>query len=85
MKEKTCCFSMHRAIPPHDYNQIKKLLYDTINHLIKIGIIYFGSGGALGFDTLAAQAVLELKKQYPIIKLIMVYPCKNQTLFWKRY
>ena len=39
--------------------------------------------GALGFDTLAALAVLELKQQYPQIKLILVLPCRNQTREWK--
>ncbi len=33
-------------------------------------------------DTLAAQTVLELKKDYPHIKLILVLPCRNQTRGW---
>lgn len=44
---------------------------------------YFGAGGALGFDTLAAQTVLELKKKYPDIRLILVLPCLSQTRNWK--
>ena len=36
----------------------------------------------MGFDTLAAQTVLELKKDYPHIKLILVFPCLNQTRGW---
>ena len=57
---------------------------------ISRGVIYFGSGGALGFDTLAAELVLELKLKYPFVKLIMVYPCHDQTKYWsandiKRY
>lgn len=83
MKEKTCCFTGHRIILPSDYSKIKKSLYITIQSLIEQGVIYFGSGGALGFDTLAAEIVLALKIQYPQIKLIMVYPCKSQTVFWK--
>ncbi len=82
MKDKTCCFTGHRDIPEHEREKVKKLLLFTIEKLIERGVIFFGSGGALGFDTLAAQAVLELKQKYPQIKLIMVYPCKDQTAFW---
>ncbi len=45
-------------------------------------MIYFGAGGARGFDTLAAQTIIELKQTYPQIKLILILPCKNQTLKW---
>ena len=34
---------------------------------------------ALGFDTLAAQTVLELKTEHPDVKLILVLPCLSQT------
>lgn len=46
--------------------------------------MYFGAGGALGFDTLATQCVLSLKKQYPHIKLILVLPCITQTKGWSK-
>ena len=38
--------------------------------------------GALGLDTLAAQAVLRLRERYPQIRLILVLPCLNQTRGW---
>lgn len=82
MREKTCCFTGHRNIPSSDYGKIKASLYAVIEGLISEGIVYFGCGGALGFDTLAAEIILELKLKYPHIKLIMVYPCRDQTLFW---
>ena len=50
---------------------------------IEQGYRYFGCGGALGFDTLAAQTVLELKNEYPQIRLILVLPCRDQTRDWK--
>ena len=50
---------------------------------IKNGYRFFGSGGALGFDMLAAQAVLELKEEYPEIRLILVLPCLSQAKYWK--
>lgn len=36
----------------------------------------------MGFDTLAAQTVLDLKSDYPQIKLILVLPCLSQTNGW---
>lgn len=50
---------------------------------IKNGYRFFGSGGALGFDMLAAQVVLELKEEYPEIRLILVLPCLSQAKYWK--
>ena len=52
--------------------------------LIESGIIYFGVGGALGFDTIAALTVLNLKEKYPQIKLIMVLPCIEQADSWSK-
>lgn len=46
--------------------------------------MYFGAGGALGFDTLAAQCVLSLRKRYSHIKLILVLPCTTQTKGWSK-
>jgi uncharacterized phage-like protein YoqJ len=53
-----------------------------VDWLIQHGVIFFGVGGAMGFDTLAAQVVLELREKYAEVKLILVLPCKNQTRGW---
>ncbi len=42
----------------------------------------FLSGGALGFDTLAAYAVLQKKKEYPDICLVLAMPCISQADRW---
>lgn len=82
MKDKTCCFTGHRQIPQEDFPAIYKELKETLISYIGQGYLYFGAGGALGFDTLAAQTVLELKTQFPKIKLILVLPCKDQNAKW---
>lgn len=82
MKEKTCCFTGHRHIPSEYLPAISKTLRDTLIFYIEQGYQYFGAGGALGFDTLAAQMVLNLKQRYPGIKLILVLPCKDQAARW---
>jgi uncharacterized phage-like protein YoqJ len=83
MKEKTVCFTGHRTIPMLKKWKIEKKLKETLEPLIDNGYCYFGAGGALGFDTIAAQTVLGLKKKHPEIKLILVLPCKNQTRGWE--
>ena len=83
MKEKTVCFTGHRTIPMLKKWKIEKKLKETLAALIDNGYCYFGAGGALGFDTIAAQTVLGLKKKHPEIKLILVLPCKNQTRGWE--
>ncbi len=84
MKEKSCFFTGHRIIPLSEFNKVKQSLYDNIISLIeKRDIKYFYAGGALGFDTLAAQAVIDLKKIYDI-KLVLVLPCRDQTARWSK-
>ena len=68
MKNKTACFTGHRDIPPLKRPGIKHRLEREIERSIQAGYEYFGAGGALGFDTLAAQTVLKLKERYPDIR-----------------
>ena len=83
MKNKTCCFTGHRKISKDEYVEIKKCLFEEIEKLISKGVCYFETGGALGFDTLAALAVLELRETHSHIKLILILPCKEQTRGWQ--
>lgn len=85
MKDRTACFTGHRLISDEQYDTVSKRLMDTIIGLINKGYRFFGSGGALGFDTMAAQTVLMLKQQYPHIYLILVLPCLSQTYGWSEY
>lgn len=84
-KAQTCCFSGHRNLPRERIHEIEKQLKDVLCKLIENGYCYFGAGSALGFDTLAAKAVLELKVKYPHIKLILVLPYKSQADGWTNH
>ena len=84
MKERTCCFTGHRKIPPMQSVEIAERLKTELIKLIDQGYLYFGAGGALGFDTIAAKAVLTLQQSCPQIKLILVLPCKTQTRGWEK-
>lgn len=81
-RERTCCFTGHRSLPQSQLSVIKQRVRTAMIGLIEQGVRYFGVGGALGFDTLAAQTVLQLKKLYPKIRLILVLPCADQSSGW---
>ena len=81
-KSITCCFSGHRKIPKDNYPFIQSNLRTAVVNNIEKGYRFFETGGALGFDTIAAQIVLELKETYPQIRLILVLPCVTQTKSW---
>lgn len=83
MRAQTCCFTGHRDIPQDQEQEIRRRLEGVLRCLIEKGIRYFGSGGARGFDLMAADVVLQLKKEFPHIRLIMVLPCRDQTRGWK--
>ena len=81
--EKTCCFTGHRDIPEDRMCDVKKRLADAVETLISEGYTAFIAGGALGFDTMAALAVLDARERKPEIVLHLVLPCPEQTKMWR--
>lgn len=75
-KEKTVCFTGHRLLKENQ-DVLFSTVYDTVELLIRDGYLYFCTGGARGFDALAAEVVLALKEQYPHIQLILILPFQN--------
>jgi len=81
-RSATCCFTGHRRIPAGERAALEQRLEEEIVNLIWQGVRYFGAGGAQGFDTMAALAVLRLRPEYPWIRFILVLPCIDQTDRW---
>ena len=81
MKSQTACFTGHRIL---DKTFTKKRLKNEIEKLIEKGVIFWGNGGSIGFDTISALTILELKEKHPQIKLIMVLPCRDQDKLWSK-
>lgn len=83
-KNITCFFTGHRFIQtskrPAVISRVKKI----IDFLYSEGYRIFVCGGAMGFDTIAALAVLDEKKSKTDIRLCLVLPCENQTDGWKK-
>ena len=79
--ELTACFTGHRIIDREDAPKIKENLRKAIDQCVEAGVTKFICGGALGFDTLAAQAVIEKKKSCQI-SLEIAVPCRDQDAKW---
>lgn len=82
LRERTCCFTGHRNISIETYCELFNITEKVVVRAIENGYKYFGTGGALGFDTISAQVVLKLKERYPDIRLILVLPCLKQSNSW---
>lgn len=82
MKEQTCCLTGHRELP-RDTDELVRRLTDAICGRIEAGVRHFGVGGAVGFDTLAAEVLLNLRDTlYPQIRVIAVEPFDGFTSRW---
>lgn len=80
---KKCCFTGHRTLL--NYDELKIKVYNTLVKLVDDGYTDFYAGGAIGWDTLCAQAVIALRdKEHKPIALHLVLPCPKeaQTSKW---
>ena len=82
MRYKTCFFTGHRRILTIDELRLHSKINAAVRDLYAIGVTHFISGGATGFDMLAAEAVAGLKKSFGDIKLSLYLPCENHTEKW---
>ena len=81
---ETCCFTGHRIIKVTP--ELVQRLQDTIINMIESGVTDFYDGGAIGFDMLCAETVIELKAEYSDIKLHLLLPCppEEQVKGWNK-
>ncbi len=77
-----CAFTGHRAIPTYATKAISDLLLRGIDYLYSRGVRVFYAGGALGFDTLAAETVLAYRKTHPGVRLFLCLPHRGQSERW---
>ena len=72
---RACAFTGHRVLP-QDFS--KAYLKEVIVRAIEQGTEIFYCGMAMGFDLLAAEAVLALRTEYSHIRLVLCIPFYNQ-------
>ena len=77
-----CIFTGHRTIPETRVKILSEILLSAVDSCYVIGIRDFYAGGALGFDTLAADAVLAYRKSHPDVRLHLILPCRGQEDRW---
>jgi len=82
MENGVCSFTGHRAIARPHRDRIGELLLRAISYAYENGVRVFLAGGAIGFDTLAAKAVISFRMTHPDVRLGLLIPCKNQSLKW---
>ena len=87
---RCCAFTGHRPKKlPWKYDEkdarciaLKAVLTEQIVRLAEAGVTDFFSGMALGVDTWAALAVLDLREKNPSVRLHCVLPCEGQEAAW---
>lgn len=82
-KPLSVCFTGHRILSSQERTHLSGLLDCVLEALYCRGYRDFLCGGALGFDTLAAQRVLCLRQAHPDVRLCMALPCSNQSARWR--
>ena len=81
---RTVCFTGHRTIA-EDKETLSARLYALLERFVtEQKITDFYTGGAVGWDALAALTVLKLRESYPEVKLHLVLPCpfEEQSAKW---
>ncbi|MEZ4508355.1 MAG: SLOG family protein [Eubacteriales bacterium] len=86
-----CCFTGHRpnalpALGKENTEEMQSLVYlldRAVDRALDDGVVCFYVGGAQGFDTLAAEAVLRRRQDYPALSLHLALPGRDQTEGWK--
>ena len=77
-----CFFTGHRDIDDIHMSRMTSLLDRILEDQYARGARVFRTGGAIGFDTVAALQVLKFKKKHPDVRLELCLPCKDQTAKW---
>ena len=78
----TCAFTGHREIKAAHQVGLSDLLLRAIGFAYNKGCRRFITGGALGFDTVAAREVLRFRLSHPDVLLIVFVPCLDQDMSW---
>lgn len=75
---KTCCFTGHRPEHlPENFEELLGRIDTAIRRAVDDGYDTFLTGMAIGFDRMAGYAVLRLKRQGFLIRLICAVPFKG--------
>lgn len=81
--KNACCFTGHRIVPAERMEELQQRLRAGILYLRdNMNITTFYAGGALGFDSFAAETVIAQREELKDIRLVIVLPCHDQDARW---
>ena len=78
----TCSFTGHRQIAKECRSGLISLLDRAVEYAYSEGCRCFMCGGAIGFDTLAARAVINFRMTHSDVRLVLALPCIEQDAKW---
>ena len=78
-KSQSVAFTGHRNIEGNKRLELRVAVDNALIELHQSGYRNFINGMAMGFDLLAASAVIALKRRFSDVKLIAVVPYRNQS------
>ena len=84
MDNGTCAFTGHRSIAAAHRGSVGELVFRAIEFAYGEGCRTFLSGGAIGFDTLAAREVVRFRLSHPDVRLVLILPCTDQDERWSQ-
>ncbi len=80
---RCCCFTGHRDMPYQAMEVLLPRLTEAVKELLSKGVDTYLVGGALGFDTVAAIQLINLRRHlYPQLRVVLVRPCADQAAKW---
>ena len=77
-----CSFTGHRTVAVAHRPALPDLLARAVAYAYEEGCRAFYTGGALGFDTYAARAVIAFRLTHRDVRLILLLPCVDQADAW---
>lgn len=82
MKGNTCCFTGHRKLRKEAEGSIRAAIRETVLAQMEKGADTFLVGGAVGFDMLASEILLELRTEGKQFRLISALPFLEWRAKW---
>lgn len=90
-RAQTCCFTGHRDLFDSEKIRASECIRSAVRSLVKKGVRHFITGGALGFDTVAAATIINMRDNEALtdadgspvrITLSLAIPCPTQSSRW---
>ena len=84
-KDTCCCFTGHRKIRKEETVRLRAQVRELALRYMELGMTDFLVGGAIGFDMLAAEVLIDLReKEGKALRLVSVLPFLQWRAGWPK-